>query len=426
MPNKDGGWVLPEIVDPERVCVQLYIPNDFHHRSAFWGALYELTRWYNWQRDDEHTGILAANVWKEVWRQANDAFYAGQGCASMTRLRMSSECGILQVSYNGGTIWEDLVDLSSCISAGVAQGIQNALDDGSIAPPEQPGSVVRPQPGGCKSFNVELRGNSKWLLPMALSAGDTIEISGATGAWSDGTAIWGCPNGDQYFLGQCGEPRPADASDPMPTLPHMRLIGHYSDTYFDAMDGLYTVPVNVPDSQLELQMNDSSLSDNQGTVSFKVQVCRGAGEWFYTRDWTQVQTLGNWHQVQAQGWFPDEGGGYWGSAPGANRGIELYLQWEQERKVTTVVINYKAVNVHRPPFGELLNVNARLSGNLAWVEQVTHDIAENSTWSGEVTLTLNAEAVNYLPIRFELNGTGTLYIRSITINGEGGGLPTFI
>lgn len=70
MSGKDGGWILPTVIDPPRICIQLSIPNEYNHLRAFWGALFELTYWWNWQRDPDKKGKAVAKVWESVWREA--------------------------------------------------------------------------------------------------------------------------------------------------------------------------------------------------------------------------------------------------------------------------------------------------------------------------------------------------------------------
>lgn len=79
-PNTDGGFRLPGEIDPPRRCVQLYIPDDTGHIVAFWGALEELQYWFSWERDDNHTGALLADVWKEVIADARALFDTDNPC----------------------------------------------------------------------------------------------------------------------------------------------------------------------------------------------------------------------------------------------------------------------------------------------------------------------------------------------------------
>lgn len=63
-------YPLPAVIDNGlRKCVKLYIPDEPSHRQAFIGAIYNLTRWYAWERDDEKTGRQIAAVWSEVFAQ---------------------------------------------------------------------------------------------------------------------------------------------------------------------------------------------------------------------------------------------------------------------------------------------------------------------------------------------------------------------
>jgi hypothetical protein len=69
MASKDGGWILPTTIDPPRVSVCVPVPDDPEHRRAFVGALYQLTYWWNWQRDEEKTARLVARVWLDIFMQ---------------------------------------------------------------------------------------------------------------------------------------------------------------------------------------------------------------------------------------------------------------------------------------------------------------------------------------------------------------------
>jgi len=65
---RDGGYPLPAVVSPANsvyVCVR--IPDDMGHRQAFAGALYTLTRWWNWQKDSEKTAKDAGAEWFPIF-----------------------------------------------------------------------------------------------------------------------------------------------------------------------------------------------------------------------------------------------------------------------------------------------------------------------------------------------------------------------
>ena len=81
MPPKDGGFLLPSVVDPaQRRCVVFQIPDEQNHRLAFWGALSVLEHWYSWQRDTNKTGRDIANVWRDVIQLAKQSECAMMDC----------------------------------------------------------------------------------------------------------------------------------------------------------------------------------------------------------------------------------------------------------------------------------------------------------------------------------------------------------
>lgn len=82
MPKKDGGWLLPEVIDPPMRCVSFEIPDDQNHMMAFWGALNELTYWFNWQRDDAHTASPVAYKWQTIIQAAHDRFLSENPCGN--------------------------------------------------------------------------------------------------------------------------------------------------------------------------------------------------------------------------------------------------------------------------------------------------------------------------------------------------------
>lgn len=76
----DGGYRLPAITDPERICIKLEIPNDPDHKQAFWGALWTLTWYTAWQKDDDKRGKDVAAVWRDVWFKARAANVDWDAC----------------------------------------------------------------------------------------------------------------------------------------------------------------------------------------------------------------------------------------------------------------------------------------------------------------------------------------------------------
>lgn len=111
--KKDYGYVLPDVVDPsETICFQVYVPDDQFHIAAFMGQLWELTRWYNWAKNDAHTAILVADVWKQIYEQTRT-----NGACETTLFdirQQEDEPCIIQKTTDGGDTWVDAVDLQLC------------------------------------------------------------------------------------------------------------------------------------------------------------------------------------------------------------------------------------------------------------------------------------------------------------------------
>lgn len=82
MSKKDGGFRLPQVIDPPTRCVSFDIPDDPDHLAAFWGALQELAYWFSWERDTDKTGLAVSSVWMRVIGAARLRFYSGNPCGN--------------------------------------------------------------------------------------------------------------------------------------------------------------------------------------------------------------------------------------------------------------------------------------------------------------------------------------------------------
>jgi len=107
MAKKDNsGFVLPQIVDPPRKCIKIWIPDEVYHRGAFWGAIFELAYAYNWQQTDPTKAREVANLWFDIWSQATRENDMG-GCCTDPAItyRINPATGNVEQSSNGGTTY---------------------------------------------------------------------------------------------------------------------------------------------------------------------------------------------------------------------------------------------------------------------------------------------------------------------------------
>ena len=120
MPKDDGGYRLPTIVDPPvRVGVCVPVPDDPQHIAAFVGAIHELTRWFNWERDLAKTGKPVAEVWLEIEGIIAQRLNGGEVCP--LPYTISCNNGVITLFEDGVAV--SVIDLAVCGAVG-PQGIQ--------------------------------------------------------------------------------------------------------------------------------------------------------------------------------------------------------------------------------------------------------------------------------------------------------------
>lgn len=266
----EARYTLPLNITPSKTrCFVIRVPDDIYYVAAFRGQLEALAHAYSWSNDSAHTALLVAKVWREVLDRIETCsdvplgLGGAEGEDNLIRQNPDNPCE-LQTSIDG-THWCTFADLSLCVPAG-----------------SQPGSgSQQPLPnGGEACYHAAMSGSNKWLLPYQVNAGDVITISNASGAASDGTTQWYCPNGLNYFLGSCNGSTFTSSGDVANTLPHMSLIAKIGSVYYEAYNTGITVPSGISNANVEFQLNDGSLSDNYGDITFDACVTNNAASTF--------------------------------------------------------------------------------------------------------------------------------------------------
>lgn len=101
-------YVLPETVNPDRICMSVNVPNDPYHIAAFRGALLTLASATNWANDSEHTAKDVAAVWDEIYQEVSDCIM------SLMDVRQNEEMPCKLEKTEDGETWEQWADLQLC------------------------------------------------------------------------------------------------------------------------------------------------------------------------------------------------------------------------------------------------------------------------------------------------------------------------
>lgn len=242
-------------------CIQMTLPNDREWIGAFFDALYQLTYWFAWQRDEAHTGKDIAATWLRVLStlKACKPTQPGDGCADggelLYRQNPDNPCELQ--SSGDGIHWCTIFDVSLCIPATGQPG------GGSEQPPAGGGEVC---------YHINSPANLQALVPTVVNAGDVVTFSGFGGAANDGVpGRWDCPTGEYFFLGACQAGTEfTDPGDLLPTAPHDSIIAQIDGTWYSCLADI-TVPGGVSNAQIVLQLNDGTIGDNSG--EYAVNVC---------------------------------------------------------------------------------------------------------------------------------------------------------
>lgn len=66
MPDRPS-FPIPENPTPDTYCLQIVMPNDPTWKAVISGLLFQPAEWFNWQRNDEKTGKILAQYWREIY-----------------------------------------------------------------------------------------------------------------------------------------------------------------------------------------------------------------------------------------------------------------------------------------------------------------------------------------------------------------------
>lgn len=124
-------YLTGESLPSELVCGRLFIPNDRQLIANIKGAIWQLTKAYNW----EQFGAVTVDETVAAMETMFDVFNADtcEDCDTMLRADPENPC-ILQESTDGGETWATLLNTSDC----GAEGPQGPSGDTGLQGPQGP------------------------------------------------------------------------------------------------------------------------------------------------------------------------------------------------------------------------------------------------------------------------------------------------
>jgi len=66
MPDRPS-FPIPDDLTPDTYCLQIVMPNDPIWKAVIAGLLFQPAEWFNWQRDENRSGKILAQYWREIY-----------------------------------------------------------------------------------------------------------------------------------------------------------------------------------------------------------------------------------------------------------------------------------------------------------------------------------------------------------------------
>jgi len=412
-------FALPNVLSPSGYrCVQVNIPDDNDYLAAFMGAIQMLAKWVSWERDDNQSGKIVAQRWKDAMLQSDflatcegQPIYIDTGDDDMgnicTQLRIHN--GKLQglCCFNPETCQMEWADIC---------GQENGWSpDGTITPD----SGSRPAPGESHCWNKTLDAGRSWIIPFGVQNGDIISVSNRQGAWSSNGVQWTCTDGTPFALGLCSGSRYHSDDDPDATLYHGQLSLLINGQYYSLTDGDIVLSGITGQAQAVVLGNFTPQGFPGGTISFNLCVENGStppvGTWCYFLDFTASDF--DW-LIDQGSYVP--GAGFVATFAGSNKAIGISAPSD-----ILTGFNYTFVEwVFNYTGGTFSPTGAAWISNVNGVESPVVNQAGTTNGNGQVLTTedidIDDPANVSAYIRCAHNATdGSATITGVTLKGNG-------
>lgn len=104
MPYRQN-FPIPDVIDPPKMCLQIWIPNHPDWKAVVSGLLFEPSYWFNWERTGDTSGAQCAAVWKQVYSSID---WGSMSCCCEEQViikRINPETGLVEQSSDNGATW---------------------------------------------------------------------------------------------------------------------------------------------------------------------------------------------------------------------------------------------------------------------------------------------------------------------------------
>lgn len=135
--KNDGGWSLPEVLNPPNTrpaCI--CVPDDLNQIKAFWGALYELGYQFNWARDEGHNALPTSIKWMAIVREAHEKWLEGVMCTSCDELN-----ACLAPLYDIVTALQASINAQTALIEAQTDMLETIIDNTKMYAPSPPSAV---------------------------------------------------------------------------------------------------------------------------------------------------------------------------------------------------------------------------------------------------------------------------------------------
>ncbi len=131
---KNTLYKIPKEINPSGyVCFTVRVPDNEDYRAHFIGAIFNLTRWYSFERDELKQGKDVAQVWNGVF---NDMMSRIGDCSVLDEMKFRQTGCTLEMSTDGVS-WSPIFEITE---ACVATKVTNLVNSGGLrlSPPFAP------------------------------------------------------------------------------------------------------------------------------------------------------------------------------------------------------------------------------------------------------------------------------------------------